>query len=100
LVGGADDGEGEEGGVDYGLLVVAEVESVGGFGVASVADGETGPLAVTGAQFLFFRVNTCAGTGFGFEPRGQTAEQAAYGLEVGGVAAGFLLSFGAFVERD
>ena len=78
LVGSADDGEGEEGGVDDRLAIVAEVERVGGLGIAAVLDGEAGPFAVAGAEFFFLRI----GTAFGFKPGSYSAEQAADGLEM------------------
>ena len=69
LVGGADDGEGEEGGVDDGLLVVAEVESVGGLGITAVLDGEAGPLAIAGAELFFFRSGPGSASSQGASPQ-------------------------------
>ncbi len=83
FVGRAHDRQGEEGGIDQRLTVGAEVESVGRFGIGAVADGETRPLAIAGAEFLFGWV----GAGRCFEPGSQAAEQAADGLEMRGLSA-------------
>jgi hypothetical protein len=90
LLWGAEQSEGEEGGVDEGLGGFPEVHGVGGGGIEGGCDSGEGVVAITIAQGGFF---FCfAGRGFEFEPGCEACEEAAKSFEVGSYGAGLGLA--------
>ena len=77
LFGGTGQGESEEGGVDDGLAVLAEVEVVGGLLIDAVRDGCAGQIGVLEAHRAFV-----ASVGSGFEPRGDAGKGSAESFKV------------------
>ena len=82
--GGADEGEGHEGGVDEGLAVGVPGHIIFCVGVYGIGDGFEGEGTVFGAEGDLF-----LGAAFGVEPGCEAAEQAGEGFEIGVLCPGF-----------
>ena len=79
--GRAHNGQGEECSIDHGLAAVVEIHKVRRCGICTRLDGHTRPLGILIPQAAF-RTALWAG----FEPRRDTGEQPAHGLQIGKLA--------------